>query len=101
VLYKFKSKDSGDVIMLEANGRRILEVIGKSAGPTGIIQAAEIPAALTALHGAIDHEEGEAKKKKDEDAVPGDGLSLRQRAKPFIDMLERSQKARVDIVWGV
>ncbi len=32
MLYKFKSKAAGDVIMLEPNGRRVLEIIGKDAG---------------------------------------------------------------------
>ena len=29
MLYKFKSKAAGDLIMLEPNGRRVLEIIGK------------------------------------------------------------------------
>ena len=29
MLYKFKSKITGDVIMLEPSGRRVLEIIGK------------------------------------------------------------------------
>ncbi|MEN9376283.1 MAG: hypothetical protein RL710_1440, partial [Pseudomonadota bacterium] len=29
MLYKFKSKITGDVIMLQPNGRRVLEIIGK------------------------------------------------------------------------
>ena len=37
MLYKFKSKTTGDLIMLEPNGRRVLEVIGKEAGLKGII----------------------------------------------------------------
>jgi hypothetical protein len=98
MLYKFKSKDAGDVIMLESNGRKILEIIGKEAGPQGIILPEQMPAAIAALHAAIAHEESGD---KDEGAVPGDGLGLRQRAMPFIDMLERNQAAGHDVVWGV
>ena len=29
MLYKFRSREAGDVIMLEANGRQILDIIGK------------------------------------------------------------------------
>jgi hypothetical protein len=30
-----------------------------------------------------------------------EGISLRQRAAPFIAMVQRCQKADVEIVWGV
>ena len=52
MLYKFKSKNTGDVIMLEPNGRTILEIIGKDAGPTGIILPEQMPAAIKALQAA-------------------------------------------------
>lgn len=100
MLYKFKSKNAGDVIMLEANGRKILEIIGKDAGPKGIILPEQMPAAIAALQAAIAHEEV-ADKDKDEGVVPGDGLGLRQRAMPFIDMLQRNEKSGDDVVWGV
>ena len=98
MLYKFKSKDAGDLIMLEPNGRRILEVIGKDAGPKGIILPEQMPAAIKALQAAIALEES-----GDEEAgaVPGEGLGLRQRAMPFIDMLKRSHEAGHEVVWGV
>ena len=98
MLYKFKSKDAGNVIMLEANGRRVLEIIGKHAGPKGIILPEEMPAAIAALKAAIALEYA-----GDEQVgtVPGDGLGLHQRALPFIDMLERNHKAGHEVVWGV
>jgi hypothetical protein len=98
MLYKFKSKNAGDVIMLEPNGRKILEIIGKDAAPKGIILPEQIPAAIAALEAAIAHEESQD---PDEGAVPGDGLGLRQRAMPFIDMLKRNQQAGHEVVWGV
>lgn len=107
MLYKFKSKAAGDLIMLEPNGRRVLEIIGKDAGPTGIIQPTEMPAAIQALEAAIAREEAAAKeaaddaKSKGETGAQPDGVSLRQRAVPFIDMLKRCQKADKEIVWGV
>ena len=98
MLYKFKSKNTGDVIMLESNGRKILEIIGKDAGPSGIILPEQMPAAIKAIQDAISLEEsGDA----ETGAVPGDALGLRQRAMPFIDMLQRNHKAGSDVVWGV
>lgn len=98
MLYKFKSKDAGDVIMLEANGRRILEIIGKHAGPKGIILPEQMPAAIAALQAAIALE---ASGDEEAGAVPGDGLGLHQRALPFIDMLQRNYKSGHEVVWGV
>ena len=98
MLYKFKSKNAGDVIMLEPNGRRILEVIGKDAGATGIILPEQIPAAIAAIEAAIALEEsGDL---KSDDPLHGDGPGLRQRAMPFIDMLKRNHKANSEVVWG-
>ena len=49
MLYKFKSKATGDLIMLEPNGRRMLEIVGKEPGPKGIILAQDMPGAIAAL----------------------------------------------------
>ena len=71
MLYKFKSKAAGDLIMLEPNGRRVLEIIGKDAGPQGIIQPGEMPAAIAALDAAIQREEAEQKAAIDEATAQG------------------------------
>src|SRR4051812_15124749 len=109
MLYKFKSKATGDLIMLEPNGRRVLEIIGKDAGPKGIILPEEMSAAISALEAAIAREEQEqqdaaADAKTKGEAVHrggGDSVSLRQRAVPFVDMLRRASGAGKEIVWGV
>jgi hypothetical protein len=107
MLYKFKSKATGDLIMLEPNGRRVLEIIGKDAGPKGIILPEEMPAAVKALESAITREEAEQKAAIDEATAKGqvpprfEAVSLRQRAVPFLDMLKRCSTAGKEIVWGV
>ena len=102
MLYKFKSKNAGDVIMLEANGRKVLEVIGKDAGPTGIVLAEHMPAAIQALQDAIALEESTPPMLNAEgEPVQGDALGLRQRAVPFIDMLQKNFRAGTSITWGV
>ena len=98
MLYKFKSKSAGDVIMLEPNGRKVLEIIGKDAGPKGIILPEQMPAAIRALQDAIELEEsGDA----EAGVALGDEPGLRQRAMPFIDMLRRNHTSGGDVVWGV
>ena len=84
--------------MLEPDGKHVLEAIGKSPGAQGIILAADIPAAISALQAAIAKEELASKA---EGVEPLDGPGLRQRAVPFIDMLRLNQKSGDDIVWGV
>ena len=104
MLYKFKSKAAGDLIMLEPNGRRVLEIIGKDAGPKGIILPEQMAGAISALEAAIAQEEADAKgpdAAKGSAAPRNDGVSLRQRAVPFLDMLRRCQQAGAEIVWGV
>ena len=99
MLYKFKSKTTGDLIMLEPNGRRVLEIIGKEAGTKGIILPEQMPAAIAALEAAVALEESH-----DKDAPEPalhDGPGLRQRALPFVEMLQRNHKAGHEVVWGV
>jgi hypothetical protein len=107
MLYKFKSKAAGDLIMLEPNGRRVLEIIGKDPGPKGIILPEEMAAATQALEQAIEREEAEHQAAIEEAKAKGevpprfDQVSLRQRAVPFLDMLRRCSGAGKEIVWGV
>ncbi len=107
MLYKFKSKAAGDLILLQANGERILQIIGKDAGPKGIILPEQMPAAIAALEKAVAGAEapsttdGPGSAEADKDLPAADRVTLRQRAAPFIDMLKRCHKADKEIVWGV
>jgi Domain of unknown function (DUF1840) len=111
MLYKFKSKAAGDVIMLQANGKRVLDIIGRANGrdyeASGILQAAQMPDAISALTAAIEEEEAAQKAAvaqavaEGKKAPPMESVSLRQRAHPLIEMLKRCEKAGAEIVWGV
>ena len=105
-LYKFKSKAAGDLIMLEPNGRQVLQIIGKAdsaSGSKGILLPAEMPAAIAALEAAVAQEEQAQRDAQERGEAPAraEGISLRQRAVPFIEMLRRSLKEDKEIVWGV
>jgi regulator of protease activity HflC (stomatin/prohibitin superfamily) len=108
MLYKFKSKVSSDVIMLEANGRQILQIWGKweeGAPAKGILLPEDMPAAKAALEAAIASEEAQRAQASLDAQARGEntqiaGISLRQRAMPMLDMLQRSLKAQKEIVWG-
>lgn len=114
MLYKFKSRSAADLILLEPHGRRLLQIMGKEPGPTGIVTVAQIPAAIAALEAAVLADERQAaahaQEKEAQALEQGDeaeaeehlapGVSLRQRAAPFIEMLRRSADGGHDVVWG-
>jgi hypothetical protein len=106
MLYKFKSKTTSDLIMLESNGRRVLEIIGKTPAAQGIVLVAQMPAAIARLEAAIAQEQAERQEATDtgddgDREDDDDTLSLRQRALPFVDLLKRCSQAGSDLVWGV
>ena len=108
MIYKFKSKSAGDVIMMAGSGDQVLGIIGKQAAAKGIIETADMPAAIAAIERAV-AEDDEARKRAAEEAAAegkpaprgGDGVTLRQRAWPLVEMMKRSHAAGNDIVWGV
>jgi hypothetical protein len=78
----------------------VLEIIGKDPGPKGIILPEEMPGAVSALQKAIEAEEAD-RKANGQGAPKSESVSLRQRAVPFIDMLQRCAREDKEIVWGV
>ena len=100
MICKFKSKATGDVIMLGPNGEQMLRIIGREPSAQGIIEIEHMAAASDARQAAVRAEELLAEADED-NASPGAGISLRQRVWPVIDMLKRAQGAGEPIVWGV
>lgn len=104
MLYQFKSRATATVIMLEPNGRQLLQIMGKETGGHGIITAEQIPAAIAALEAAIAAEEAalaQAAQDSEGDGVINapEPIHLRQRAAPVLDMLRRSHQAGRDVTW--
>ena len=105
-LYRFKSRETGDLVMLQPHGQRILEILGKDI-QSGIIQPAEMPTAVDAIKAAVLAEEAEQKRLREQAQAQGevppdfDSVSLRLRSTPFVEMLQRCAQAQVEIVWGV
>ena len=109
MLYKFKSRATADLILLDAQGQRLLRIVGKEPAPQGIVTVAQIPAAIAAIEAAVAQEErdtdpadvaGDAEDRQEQDAPAEDQVTLRQRAAPFLDMLRRSAAEGADVVWG-
>jgi hypothetical protein len=105
VIYKFKSKGAGDVIMLGPSGDQILRLLGREPAAKGIIEVKDMPAAIAALERAVAADEAKPADDEDDEDTPrgssGGGVSLRQRAWPLVEMMRRCHGAGHDIVWGV
>lgn len=107
MLYKFKSKAAGDVIMTQPVGDRVLQALGREPASQGIFLAADLPALITTLEQAIESDErarerfeAEAKA-RGETPPPREAVSLRQRAWPLIELMKHAQRADKEIFWGV
>jgi hypothetical protein len=107
MLYKFKSKATGDLILLEPQGRQFLQLIGKTVEPKGIIEADQMPDAIRpckklSQRKKLQQADAVAQAKAQGQTPPKfEAISLRQRTKPIIDMLQRCHKAGQPVVWGV
>jgi hypothetical protein len=103
VIYKFKSKGAGDVIMLGPNGDQLMRIMGREPAPKGIIEVKDMPAAIAALEQAVAADEAVEPDDTEDDgsAQPARGVSLRQRAWPLVEMMRRCHASGHDIVWGV
>lgn len=106
-LYRFKSRETGDLVMLEPHGKRILEIIGKDPSAAGVILPQQMPGAAQALREAVAREEADQQRQREEAQAKGlpapefDSVGLRLRSTPFIEMMQRCEQAGVEMVWGV
>jgi Domain of unknown function (DUF1840) len=96
--YEFKSKAAGHLILLGTSGERLLRAIGKEPSATGIIAPAAMPKAIEAIQAAIVQEEMQAQRGP---PPRGDGVTLRARAWPLVEMMKRAHHDDEAIVWGV
>lgn len=103
MLYKFRSKAAGDVIMLGPNGDQVMRIVGREPAAKGIFEVADMPALIAALESAVAADEAARRQAAEEDPAPqgkGEGVTLRQRVWPLVEMLRRCHAAREVITWG-
>jgi hypothetical protein len=105
MIYQFKSRATGTVVMTKIVGDTMLDIVGKTPAPQGIITVAQMPAAIEALRSAAQSSLRKPVGQPDPDDPDGEDVdklpSLAQRAYPFIEMLEAAQRAGKDVTWGV
>ncbi len=111
MLFKFKSQAASELIMLEADARRLLKIMCGDDAVQGIVQASDLPRVIAALEAAVAQDEA-VRKQRAEEAEPqasGEddepmvlkGVSLSQRAAPMLKLLKRCLTEESDVVWGV
>jgi hypothetical protein len=103
MIYKFRSKAAADLIMTGPVGDRVLVLMGKTPGPRGIVEVADMAQAIHALEAAASAERPGAPAGEDggRGEAGADRVSLRQRVWPMVEMLKRAQAAGEPVVWGV
>ena len=99
MIYKFKSRATGDLIMTQPVGDRVLALIGKANTPQGIIEVDQMPAAIGALESAVAAESPSAAG-ADDAGGKADKVSLRQRAWPMVEMMKQAMAEKQPITWG-
>ncbi len=94
MLVEFSTRAGGSFTMFERDAANVLSAAGKSADEErGVITFDDNAPVLASLLLIDDTPPAE-----DVDGQPI--VSLAQRARPLIEMLERARNARVDVIWG-
>ena len=107
MLYRFKSKAGADVIMMAESAEAVLRLMGRSATPQGILEVAALPGLLQAMEAGVAADEAQHQRAVDEAKAAGQpaprrqGVTLRQRAWPLHELMQRSLKEDADVVWCV
>ena len=96
MLFEFKSRATGSVVMTQDVGKKVLPLIGKTPDPKGIITVDQMPAAIASLEAACKRETQLAQAAKDkarrggnEPAAPAGRIPLRPWQRQRISALHR------------
>lgn len=103
MVYRFRSKATGDTLMLQPHGDMLLRLIGREPAAKGIIEVAAMPLAIAALQKASAEDEARRAEAgaQEPEAAAQDAVLLRQRVWPMVEMLRAAHAANEPIVWGV
>ena len=115
MLFKFKSQVTSDLIMLEADARRLLKIMLGDDPDQGIILAKNVPDAIAKLESAVAQDEAARAERSHEAQKPEvtpdalqdamdealDSVRLAQRASPMVKLLKYCVAEPSDLVWGV
>jgi hypothetical protein len=98
MLIKFYSK-VGAFTMFGDVGVKLLKTMGQSGALPGAIRPDDIPAAVARLKGLVSESGGEPAGAEEEDNGETVPVTLRQRAFPLIELLERAATEDCEVLW--
>lgn len=120
MLYRFKSRETADILMLGPDAERVLTLLDKTPKAPGIITWPEMAGCIERLKAEAAREAEVAKAQaqagpetdsdeaeEDEGGTAQGGtassrrVSFAQRIAPLVQALERCQKAQTDLIWQV
>lgn len=109
MMYTFKSKAAANMTIAQADGDRLLQIIGKTPQAQGIVEVAELPAAIQALENAVAREAANRRpsaaqpssQTPETSAAEVQVVEPHRRIWPFVEMLKRARDEGDVIVWGV
>ena len=102
MLVTFTSSETGEVLMFASTAADLLRALGKETTARGVFTPAEMAPAAARLRAAVAAAEQPPEADEEEDAArKPPPVTLRQRAWPLIDMLERTARAGEEayVVW--
>lgn len=97
MLVKFDS-EAGQILMFGDVAAALLKLMGQSGVVPGAIVARDIPPALEKLKKGIDAQAHHPRARRDDETEEPD-VSLRQRAVPLIELLDRAAKQGKNVMW--
>lgn len=99
MLVKFDS-DVGGLTMFGDIAVKLLKMMGHTGTVPSALLPEDIPAALERLRGALDRAEPQAQRENDEnDNAREPPVSLKRRAHPLIELLERAAREGCEVMW--
>ena len=106
MLYKFRSKAGGDVIMMGPNGDQVLRLLGREPSAQGIITKDQMAGAIAALEKAVSDDDAAFERSMQDAKAAGEaapkrsGPQLKQRAWPLVELMRHAQRENEDVIWG-
>jgi len=97
MLVKFDS-ESGQVLMFGDVAVTLLKMMGQSGVVPGAIVAADIPPALEKLRKSVEAQAHHPRARRNDETEEPD-VSLRQRAVPLMELLDRAAKQGKNVMW--
>ncbi|MDR3088164.1 MAG: DUF1840 domain-containing protein [Azoarcus sp.] len=111
MLVRLTSSTSGKMIMFAEHAHLLFGWIGKECAARGVFTREQLPEAIAGLYRGVEEEKraidpqarekqkGEEEPDEDRESPPPEPTTLRQRAQPLIQLMERTLKEDGFVLW--